>query len=202
MPCWGAKWGSEGYTYASLHSTKEMSACSCLWLPSNLSFCCCVSVHPQITMQQCLVLEELWDSLLIWNIIHGIALLLAYLRQELFFPSWCSGWPIYANLFPHLILMSEIWINLVMLKWLVNIMGQTWPLMYILHWPVEELWEGVPQIVETRVLKLQAQQAVYMCAHIRLCAEGAKISQFTVTAIRNYDDLIHWVLCSPTCMCP
>lgn len=27
MPRWGVKWGDEGYTYGSLHSAKEMSAC-------------------------------------------------------------------------------------------------------------------------------------------------------------------------------
>lgn len=72
------------------HFTGEVHVSS-LWLPSNLSFGCCVSVHPQITTQQ---LEEMWGSLLMENLIHGIALLLAYLRQELFFPNWCSGRPI------------------------------------------------------------------------------------------------------------
>ena len=35
-----------------------------LWLPSKLSFCCCVPICPQITTQQCPVHEELWGSCL------------------------------------------------------------------------------------------------------------------------------------------
>lgn len=141
---------------------------SSLWLPSNLSFCCCVSVRPQITTQKCLVLEELWGSLLMYDIIQRIALLLAYLRQELFFPSWCSGWPIYAKVFPQPIRMSETWISLIMLNCLLNITGQTWPSTYGLHWSVESCGEGVTYVVKPRVLEPQAWQAVYVCACVWL----------------------------------